>query len=168
MRIYIMGSTGAGKTTLAKSLSKTYNIKYYELDKIVYDQKHLEVHRRDEEIEKDFEAIINKDSWIIEDVGRNRFIKGREMADEIYYINIPRVVIYKQMIFRWVKQRLGLEDYNTYPTIKNLFKSLRDVNEYKKIENKILESLNTYKEKLVTFDKNDFDRLIKKSMLMEK
>ena len=48
MKIYIMGSTGIGKTTLAKSLSKSYNIKYYELDKIVYEQKHLEVHRKDE------------------------------------------------------------------------------------------------------------------------
>ena len=66
------------------------------------------------------------------------------------------------MIFRWVKQRLGLEDYNTYPTIKNLFKSLSDVNEYRKIENKILESLNIYKEKLVILDKNDLDRLVYK------
>ena len=162
MKIYIMGSTGIGKTTLAKSLSKSYNIKYYELDKIVYDQKHLEVHGKDEEIEKDFEAIINNDSWIIEDIGRKRFIKGREVADKIYYIRIPRVIIYKQMIFRWVKQRLGLEDYNTYPTIKNLFKSLSDVNEYRKIENKILESLNIYKEKLVILDKNDLDRLVYK------
>ena len=166
MKIYIMGSTGAGKTTLAKILSRIYNIKYYELDKIVYDQKHLEVHRKDEEIEKNFETIINNDSWIIEDVGRNRFIKGREMADKIYYIKIPSVMIYKQMIFRWIKQRRGLEDYNTYPTIKNLFKSLKDVHEYKKIENKILESLNIYKEKLVILGKNELDRLIKKSMVI--
>ena len=166
MKIYIMGSTGAGKTTLAKILSRIYNIKYYELDKIVYDQKHLEVHRKDEEIEKDFETIINNDSWIIEDVGRKRFIKGREVADKIYYIKIPRVMIYKQMIFRWIKQRRGLEDYNTYPTIKNLFKSLKDVHEYKKIENKILESLNIYKEKLVILGKNELDRLIKKSMVI--
>ena len=46
MKIYIICSTGAGKTTLAKILSRIYNIKYYELDKIVYDQKHLEVHRK--------------------------------------------------------------------------------------------------------------------------
>lgn len=166
MKIYIMGSTEAGKTTLAKILSKIYNIKYYELDKIVYDQKHLEVHRKDEEIEKDFETIINNDSWIIEDVGRKRFIKGREVGDKIYYIKIPSVMIYKQMIFRWIKQRRGLEDYNTYPTIKNLFKSLKDVHEYKKIENKILESLNIYKEKLVILGKNELDRLIKKSMVI--
>lgn len=84
------------------------------------------------------------------------------MADKIYYIKIPSVMIYKQMIFRWIKQRRGLEDYNTYPTIKNLFKSLRDVNEYRRMENKILESLNIYKEKLVILGENELDRLIKK------
>ena len=41
-----MGSTGAGKTYLSKKLSKKYNIKSYELDRIVYDQNNLTKHRK--------------------------------------------------------------------------------------------------------------------------
>ena len=36
MKIYIMGSTGSGKTYLSKILSNKYNIEAFELDKIVY------------------------------------------------------------------------------------------------------------------------------------
>ena len=91
MKIYIMGSTGAGKTTLAKILSKIYNIKYYELDKIVYDQKHLEVHRKDEEIEKDFETIINNDSWIIEDEEEKDLLKEERWL--IKYITLKYLAL---------------------------------------------------------------------------
>lgn len=91
MKIYIMGSTGAGKTTLAKILSRIYNIKYYELDKIVYDQKHLEVHRKDEEIEKDFETIINNDSWIIEDEEEKDLLKEERWL--IKYITLKYLAL---------------------------------------------------------------------------
>ena len=37
MKIYIMGSTGSGKTYLSKKISNKYNIELFELDKIVYD-----------------------------------------------------------------------------------------------------------------------------------
>ena len=39
MKIYIIGPSGAGKTTLATTLAQKYNTKFYELDKIVYDDE---------------------------------------------------------------------------------------------------------------------------------
>ncbi|MGM9878902.1 MAG: DNA topology modulation protein FlaR [Bacilli bacterium] len=148
MKIYIIGSTGAGKTYLSKKLSEKYNMKAYELDRIVYDQNNLSVHRSDKEIEKDFNKIINSSSWIIEDIGRKRFIKGREKADRIYYIKISLLKNYKQMIKRWNNQRKGLEKYNIKPTIKNLLKQLNDINSYKKLEKDLLKELEIYKGKL--------------------
>lgn len=38
-RIYIIGSVASGKTTLARTLSKKLNIKAYELDNVVYNDK---------------------------------------------------------------------------------------------------------------------------------
>ena len=38
MKILIVGTVGTGKTTLARKLSKEYNIKYYEIDSIVLDR----------------------------------------------------------------------------------------------------------------------------------
>lgn len=152
MKIYVMGSTGVGKTTFSKKLSKKLNINYYELDKIVYDN---EKHRLDEEIEKSFKKIINKNSWIIEDIGRKRFIEGREACDKIYYLKCNSIVIYKQMINRWLKQRYKNEDYNIKPTIKNLFRSLKDVYLYKKQEKEIIASLEPFKDKVNFLNKRD-------------
>lgn len=153
MKIYIMGSTGSGKTYLSKKLSKKYNIKSYELDKIVYDQSNLTKKRSDKEIEETFLKIINSSSWIIEDIGRKRFIKGRKKADKIYYIKISKLKTYKQMIKRWFMQRKGKEDYNVKPTFKNLFKQLSDVKLYKKQEKSILNELEIYKDKLIIIKK---------------
>lgn len=36
-KIYILGSVASGKTTLAKNLSIKTNIKYYELDNVIFD-----------------------------------------------------------------------------------------------------------------------------------
>lgn len=155
MKIYIMGSTGSGKTYLSKKLSNKYNIESFELDKIVYDQNNLMTHRSDKDIEKDFNKIINKKSWIIEDIGRKRFYKGRLLADKIYYIKISKPKTYKQMIHRWYKQLKNKEDYNIKPTIKSLIKQLNDVRLYKKQENKILKELEPFKDKLIFIKRGD-------------
>ena len=155
MKIYIMGSTGAGKTYLSKKLSNKYNIEAFELDKIVYDQNNLMTHRSDKDIEKDFNKIINKKSWIIEDIGRKRFYKGRLLADKIYYIKISKSKTYKQMIHRWYKQLKNKEDYNIKPTIESLIKQLNDVRLYKKQENKILKELEPFKDKLIFIKRGD-------------
>ena len=161
MRIYIMGSTGSGKSTLAKALSKKYNIDYYELDKLVYYRDDITKHRTDEEIKKDFDEILEKESFIIEDRGRKRFIKGRDVVDKIYYIRPSRITIYKQMIKRWIKQRKGQEDYNVKPTIKNFFKNINDVRLYSKMENDVLKQLEIYKEKVEFLSKRDIDKVLK-------
>lgn len=155
MKIYIMGPTGAGKTYLSKKLSNKYNIESFELDKIVYDQNNLMTHRSNKDIEKDFNKIINKKSWIIEDIGRKRFYKGRLLADKIYYIKISKLKTYKQMIHRWYKQLKNKEDYNIKPTIKSLIKQLNDVRIYKKQENKILKELESFKDKLIFIKRGD-------------
>ena len=53
-KIYIIGPVGSGKTTLSKKLSNNYNIKRYELDKVVWDDDHGNIKRKDEEVLKLF------------------------------------------------------------------------------------------------------------------
>lgn len=149
MKIYIIGPPGSGKTTLSKSLAKKYNTKFYELDKIIYDDDNNHVKRTNEEIEKLFEGIIFEKSWIIEDVGRSEFINGREQADIIYYLKIPRRVVYKRLITRWIKQKLGKEGYNYPPTLHEFMYMLRITICYFKKETIKIESLKKYKDKVV-------------------
>ena len=150
-KIYIIGSVGSGKTTLASILSQKLKIEVYELDKIVWDDDNGNVKRTDENIAILFNEIIKKDSWIIEDVGRKKFVEGVRKADIVYYINLSAPIIYKRCVFRWIKQKIGLEKYNYKPTIKSLFKMLKwakqDItNKYIKIEY-IKENSKRYKSK---------------------
>ncbi|MBP3255854.1 MAG: AAA family ATPase [Clostridia bacterium] len=124
-KIYIIGPVGSGKTTLSKVLSEKYNIKNYELDKVVWDDDNGNIKRTDEEISELFNKIIDNDSWIIEDVGRKKFIDGIKKADITYYIDLPKITIYKRCIKRWIKQKAGKEKYNYKPTIKGLFEMLK-------------------------------------------
>ena len=161
MKIYIIGSPGSGKTTLAKVLSKRYNIKHYELDCIVYDDNNNHRKRTKEEIEKLFSTILKNKSFIIEDVGRNKFKKGRDICDKIYYIKLNKGRIYKQMISRWFKQRLGKEKYNYPPTIHQFFETIKDVRNYSKIEKTRLSELNKYKDKMTFLNKKELNNLLK-------
>ena len=131
MKIYIIGPIGSGKTTLSKKLSKKYKIKTYELDCLVYD----------DEIDKLFNKILNSKSWIIEDVGRDRFNKGLIECDRIYYLKISKFRVYLRVMKRWFKQRIGVEKYNYPPTLFQFFDMIRVAREYYKKEYKKLEKL---------------------------
>lgn len=159
MKIYVIGPTGSGKTTLAESLSKKHKIKYYELDLIIYDDEHGHVKRPDKVREKMFSDILKKKSWIIEDVGRTKFIEGRKQADIIYYINIPRIVVYKRVMHRWLKQRLGKERYNYPPTLFQFFDMLKTTRGYFKKEEQKKKSLLPYKDKVVYLNYKELNKL---------
>ena len=118
-RIYIIGPVGSGKTTLSNKLSIKYNIKAYELDKVVWDDENG-IKRSENEIIELFNNIIQREKWIIEDVGRMKFINGVKNADVVYYINLNKVTIYYRCISRWIKQKNGKEHYNYKPTLKSL------------------------------------------------
>lgn len=149
MKIYIIGPVGSGKTTLSKKLSKKYGINRYELDKVAWDDENGNIKRSDEEAKKLFEEIIKNKSWIIEDVGRNKFKKGRDEADVIYYLKISRLKSYCRVTKRWIKQKLGKEVYNHPPTFKQLLYFISTVNSYYKKEKIKLKELEEYKDKVI-------------------
>lgn len=166
MKIYIIGPTGSGKSTLGRYLSKKYNIDYYELDKIVFDDETfvgIEHRRRtDDEIQVMFGEILKKDDWIIEDIGRSKFELGREKADIIYYINLPHKEVFKRVRLRWLKQRLGKYHYDYPPTFLQYIDMIRTTKSYYKKEPKKLEELEKFKDKVIFLDKKDLNELEEK------
>ncbi len=161
MKIYVIGPTGSGKTTLSEHLSKKHKIKCYELDLLVYDDEHDHVKRPDKVREKMFNDILKKKNWIIEDVGRSKFEEGRKQADIIYYINIPKIVVYKRVITRWIKQRFGKERYNYPPTFWQLFDMLKVTRGYFKKEPLKKESLKPYADKVKYLSYKELNELEK-------
>ena len=159
-RIYIIGPVGSGKTTLSKILSKKLNIKNYELDKIVWDDDNGNIKRTDDEINKMFNEIINNKSWIIEDVGRKKFIDGIKKADITYYIDLPTITIYKRCITRWLKQKLGKEKYNYKPTLKSLIEMLNWAKQDIKNKNEKVEYIKNNSKKYKILKKKEIKKLI--------
>ena len=143
-KIYIIGPVGSGKTTLAKNMAYKWNIKNYELDKIVWNDEKGNVKRSPEEIDSLFLEILKKPSWIIEDVGRQRFIEGIKQADIVYYIDLPPIIIYKRLITRCVKQKLGLEPYNYKPTLRGLIEFFGWAKKDIKTKNKKIAEIKKY------------------------
>lgn len=162
MKIYIIGPSGSGKTTFAKTLATKYNTKHYELDVLVFDDKNNHVKRSDEEIDNLFNQILKKSSWIIEDVGRTRFKKGRENADKIYYLKIPKRKVYTRVIKRWIRQKLKKEAYNYPPTLKQLMDALKITNSYFRKEHLKLEFLKQYQEKIEYLNPKEIKKCVTK------
>ena len=148
-KIYIIGPVGSGKTTFSKKLSEKYNITRYELDKVSWDDDNGNVRRSEEEALKLFNKIIDNDSWIIEDIGRTKFKKGREQADIIYYIKLSKPKSYYRVTKRWIKQKIGIETYNHPPTFKQLLYFISTVKSYYKKEKYKLKELEQFQNKLI-------------------
>lgn len=148
-KIYIIGAVGSGKTTMARKMSEKLNIKMYQLDKVVWDDENGNIKRTDEEVEKLFNDILVKESWIIEDVGRKKFTEGIKKADMVYYIDLPSLIIYKRCLIRWLKQKLGKEEYNYKPTLKGLIQMMKwahyDIKNKNEKINRIKENVKNYK-----------------------
>ena len=159
-KIYIIGPVGSGKTTFSKKLSEKYNIKRYELDKVAWDDENGNVKRSDEEALRLFSEILENESWIIEDIGRHKFRKGREEADIIYYIKLSRVKAYFRVTKRWIKQKIGIENYNYPPTFNQLLYFISTVNSYYKKEKSKLKELETFRNKLVFVNKKKIKDII--------
>ena len=160
-KIYIIGSPGSGKTYFSKKLSEKYNIKCYQLDKVAWDDDNGNIKRTEEEALKIFNNILKNKSWIMEDVGRSMFKKGREEADIIYYIKISKIKAYFRVTKRWIKQRIGIEEYNHPPTLKQLLYFISTVNSYCKKEKIKLKEFEQYKKKLVFVTKKDINNILK-------
>ncbi|WP_078552034.1 AAA family ATPase [Bacillus alkalicellulosilyticus] len=126
-RIHIIGSVGSGKTTLAKTLSKRYNIPYYELDNVVWERhKSGDIRRSEEDRDTYLKQIVETESWIIEGAHNHEWVRPSfERADLIIFLDTPNAVRIGRIIKRYIRQVLRVEEANYTPTFKiflNMFK----------------------------------------------
>ncbi|AIQ15019.1 hypothetical protein PDUR_26450 [Paenibacillus durus] len=121
MKIRIIGACGSGKTSIAKELSKRYGINYYETDNLVWernaDNRKNSIDVRDSMLNE----ILEEESWIIEGVhykwGQDSFKK----ADLIFLLRPNKYLRDFRVIRRFVRTRLGFEQWNYKQTVKNLY-----------------------------------------------
>ena len=87
-RIYILGTTGTGKTHLAYQLSKKLKIKTYSLDEVYWKRKYDLKRTNEERINELNKIIINK-KWIIEGVFSHWTKEAMKKSDVVIFLDIP-------------------------------------------------------------------------------
>lgn len=99
-KIILIGSGGAGKSTLAHTLGKLMNIDVYHLDSMFWKKGWVPISR--EELIQQQKQIFTKESWIIDGNYSSTLELRLEAADTIIFLNLPRI----QCVYRVIKRRI--------------------------------------------------------------
>ncbi|MGE0792697.1 MAG: AAA family ATPase [Candidatus Woesearchaeota archaeon] len=103
VKIYIIGSSGSGKTYLARKLSKKLNIPFFNLDEIYWETKYSK-ERSDKEKKKMLSKIIKENkSWIIEGVFSSFIDLALKKADEVIWLDTHKTIVTFRIIKRYLR-----------------------------------------------------------------
>lgn len=156
MKIDIIGSVASGKTTLAGKISKKYNVPHYEKDNIVWDRTpDGDRKRTPDERDLYFNKIISKDEWIVEGTPRKCLKESFEICDYIIVLDEKTSVRLFRVFKRWIKQKIGKENYNTKPTLNFLKYNIKWVLEFNDMKKDLFKELNSYGENVKIFSNSD-------------
>ncbi|MEB1808342.1 MAG: AAA family ATPase [Bacillaceae bacterium] len=124
-KIHIIGSVGSGKTTLARTLSKKFDIPFYELDNVVWERHPSgDIRRPDEERDQYLDQIVRTKRWIIEGAHHHHWVgKSFDNADLIIFLDTSYWVRTYRINKRFVRQVLRIEAANYKPSFK-IYKSM--------------------------------------------
>lgn len=99
----ILGSAGAGKSTLAKEIGEITGIEVLHLDTLFW--KPGWVQESKEQFEKKISNYAKRDSWIMDGNYRGTMDIRIEYADTIIFIDVPRLICLYRVIRRRFKYR---------------------------------------------------------------
>ncbi len=104
-RLYILGTMGSGKTTLAKEISKRLKIKEYDLDDIYWKRK-FDIRRDEKERSQVVKKLIKKKTWIIEGVYSSWGVEDiLARATHVIMLDLPFYVLWHRIIKRYLARR---------------------------------------------------------------
>ncbi len=102
-RILIIGSGGAGKSTLARRLGEKTGIEVIHLDKLYWNPGWVKTEK--EEWARKVENELKKDSWIIDGNFGGTLEMRIQACDTIIFLDLPRYLCLYRVLKRWVTHR---------------------------------------------------------------
>lgn len=153
MKIYIIGSVGSGKTTLARKVSFKLQIPHFETDNFVW-TRHPAGDIRNEIVVRDrlWREAIALDNWVIEGVHLDWTDAGLQEADLVIFLDLPVQQRTWRILKRYGRQLLKIEHANYKPTFSiflRMFKWNKYFEEHMKPE--FLKKITNYEDKVHKF-----------------
>ncbi len=149
-KIFIVGSVGCGKTTLAQRLSLSKDLPWYELDSIVHVQTiDGRKKRSPEEQLMLIQELDRQGAWIFEGVDRTSYRILFEMADTIIFLDIPQWQRRLRIVTRFIKQRLGIEQSHYKPDFAMLRMMFKWTNDFERDRGSLEERLKMHEHKVI-------------------
>ena len=99
-RIMIIGSGGAGKSTLSRQIHEITGLPIFHLDKYYWKPNWIESDKH--EWEKTVQALTNQDVWIMDGNYGGTMDIRLEKADTIIFLNLSRWVCLRRVIIRTI------------------------------------------------------------------
>ncbi|MDT3429260.1 adenylate kinase family enzyme [Paenibacillus forsythiae] len=158
MKIRIIGACGSGKSYIAKKLSDKYGINHYEMDNLVWDRSAVNLRFPIEVRNSMLDEIIHKENWILEGTHYKWGQESFRKADLIFILQPNRYIRNLRVIQRFIKTRMGIEQWNYKQSVKNLYQMLLIYNRGYDQESiqQILEITNKYEDKrIITRNKQE-------------
>ncbi|RZV33661.1 MAG: adenylate kinase [Sphingomonadaceae bacterium] len=108
-RISIVGSTGSGKTYLARELARKLGLQHIELDGMRRGSENGQTHAAPAFVQS-VEQAVSGDSWIID--GHYRAIRHLvwRRADTVIHLDYPLVLVARHLLKRYLAGRSNLAD----------------------------------------------------------
>ncbi|MGI9061138.1 MAG: topology modulation protein [Ktedonobacteraceae bacterium] len=103
-KIVIIGSPGAGKSTLAQALAHILNIEVFHLDRYFW-QYGWKEYPRETRIKIEQQLIGDKDRWIIEGTYFSSSDSRLQAADTIIFLDMPPLFCFWQAVKRHIRYR---------------------------------------------------------------
>ncbi|WP_144510485.1 AAA family ATPase [Bacillus sp. FJAT-22090] len=156
MKIYIIGSVGSGKTTLARKVSSKLQIPHFETDNFVW-TRHPTGDKRNEIEVRDrlLHEAIGQDNWVIEGVHIEWTDAGLREANQVIFLDIPMQQRTWRILKRYSRQLLKIEQANYKPTF-SIFRQMFKWNKYFEEQMKpvFLRKFTAYEEKVHCLQSN--------------
>ncbi|WP_245864283.1 hypothetical protein [Paenibacillus donghaensis] len=130
MKIRIIGGCGSGKSYAARQLSEQYGIRHYETDNFVWDRSEDNLRYSHEIRDVQLMAVVESpEAWIIEGVHYKWGQASFEQADYIFVLRTRRWLRDYRVVRRFVRTRLGREQWNYTQTLHNVMQMIMEYNQ---------------------------------------